>query len=473
MFANSQLLGVKTPLGDAVSLGGFTAQEGLSQLFSLQLDLIAANDAPDVFRGLLGQPISIQAGPRHFDGICSRLSQGRSNTGFTAYHAEVVPWLWLLTRNRKSRSFQNLSVPEIVQRVAADHERTPSLRLQAQYERRTYVVQHNESDYDFLRRLLEEEGIYYFFEQTSEGHQLVLADGVGGHVALEPVRFDGDGRLKRSRESVFAWETSQSVTPGRVTLWDHCFELPDRNLEGTARLQESVAAGGVTHVLQTPAGDGLELYDYPGGYAEWFDGVDAGGGEQPAELQKLFPAAQRSAAFRMQAEAASALQITGASSVRSLAAGRILTISGSGERFNGKYLLTGSTHRYERQGDRVAYENSFMCIPEALPYRSPRSTAIPRIYSQTAVVVGPPGETSFHDKYGRIKVRFHWDREQAGSSASCWVRVAQPAGGGRGFHTLPEVGDEVLVAFEHGDPDRPIVLGSLWNAADPPPPDER
>jgi type VI secretion system secreted protein VgrG len=172
----------------------------------------------------------------------------------------------------------------------------------------------------------------------------------------------------------------------------------------------------------------------------------------------------------MQAEAATALQIAGASSVRAIASGRILVLEGSGERFDGKYLVTGVTHTFERRGDRVAYENTFTCIPDALPFRSPRCTAIPFLGPQTAVVVGPPGETSFHDKYGRIKVRFHWDRDE---SSSQWVRVAQPAGGGRGFHTLPEVGDEVLVVFEHGDPDRPVVLGSLWNAADPPPQEER
>ena len=464
MFANTQLLGVKSPLGDALSLNGFSGTEGLSQLFSLELDLIAANDSKNVFRALLGQPISVQAGPRRFDGICSRISQGESNTGFTAYRAEVVPWLWLLTRNRNSRSFQNLSVPDIAQRVAADSGRELSQRLQDQYERRTYTVQYNESDYDFLARLLEEEGIYYYFEQRAEGHQLVLVDGLPGHSALEPVRFDADGELKRSRESVFAWEKSQTLKPGKVTLWDHCFELPSNNLEGSALLQESVAAGGVTHLLRTAAGDGLEIYDYPGGYAERFDGIGPGGGEQPAELQKLFPAAARAAALRMQAEAASAVEIEGASSVRALAAGRILTLTGS-DRFNGKYLVTGCTHKYERRGDRVAYSNTFTCIPEALPFRSPHTTPRPVAGVQTGVVVGPPGETVFADKYGRVKVRFHWDRDDHNSSN--WVRVAQSAS--RGFFSLPEVEDEVLVAFEHGDPDRPYILGSLWNAAKPPP----
>lgn len=464
MFANTQLLGVESPLGDALSLNGFSGTEGLSQLFSLELDLIAGNDAPDVFRGLLGQPVSVQAGPRHFDGICSRVTQGESNTGFTAYRAEVVPWLWLLTRNRKTRSFQDKSVPEIAERVAADVGRELSLRLQASYEKREYIVQYNESDFDFVSRLLEEEGIYFFFEQTADGHQLVLVDGPAGHTALEPVRFDADGELKRSRESVYSWEKTQNLTPGKVTVRDHHFELPDNDLEGSALLQESVTAGGVTHLLRTAAGDGLEIYDYPGGYAERFDGIDSGGGDQPARLQKLFAAATRAAELRMQAEAASALEIGGTSNVRALAAGRVLPLSGS-DRFNGKYLVTGCTHRYRRQGDRVAYSNTFTCIPDGLQFRSPRSSAQPFVFPQSAIVVGPPGETVFADKYGRVKVRFFWDRDN--DSSSTWVRVAHPAGGA--FFSLPEVDDEVLVAFEHGDPDRPYIVGALWNASDPPP----
>ena len=464
MFANTQLLGVKSPLGDALSLNGFSGQEGLSQLFSLELDLIATNSAPDVFRALLGQPISVQAGPRHFAGICSRVSQGDSNAGFTAYRAEVVPWLWLLTRNRNTRSFQDLSVPDIASRIATENGHELSHVLQGSYERRTYVVQHNESDYDFLTRLLEDEGIWFFFEQSADGHELVLVDGPAGQSALEPVRFDPDGELKRSRESVFAWEKSQELRPGKVTVRDHHFELPNNDLEGSALLQESVAAGAVTHLLRTAAGDGLEIYDYPGGYAGRFDGVDAGGGSQPAELQKLFPAATRAATLRMQAEAASALEIAGASSVRALAAGRLLTLTGSSDRFDGKYLVTGVTHKYERRGDRVAYSNTFTCIPEGLPFRPPPTTPRPVLGVQTAVVVGPPGETVFKDKYGRVKVRFHWDRDD---SSSRWIRVAQPATDG--FFSLPEVDDEVLVAFEHGDPDRPYVLGRLWNPANPPP----
>ena len=464
-FANTQLLGVKSPLGDALSLNGFSATEGLSQLFSLELDLIAGNDAPDVFRALLGQPISVQAGPRHFDGICSRISQGKSSTGFTSYTAEVVPWLWLLTRNRRTRSFQNTSVPEIAERVAVDSGHALSLRLQASYEPREYVVQHNESDFDFVLRLLAEEGIYFYFEQSSDGHQLVVVDGPAGHTALEPARFDPDGKLKPSRESIYSWEKTQEVRPGKVTVRDHNFELPNNDLEASALLQESVAAGGVTHLLRTAAGNGLELYDYPGGYAERFDGVDAGGGTQPAELQKLFAAAARAATLRMQAEAASALEIAGASNVRGLAAGRIVTLTGSGARFDGKYLVTGVTHRLDRHGDRVAYANTFTCIPDGLPFRSPPTTPCPEAGVQTAVVVGPPGERSFHDKYGRVKVRFHWDRDD---TSSRWVRVVQQSTSG----FIPEVDDEVIVAFEHGDPDRPVVLGRVWNPENPPPPQE-
>ena len=469
MFANTQLLGVTTSLGDGLSLSGFSAQEGLSQLFSLDLGLIAPNDSPDVFRALLGQPISVQAGPRHFHGVCSRVSQGESNTSFTAYRAEVVPSLWLLTLDKNTRSFADLSVPEIAERVLGETGRDLTLRLQTSYERRTYVVQHNESDYDFVTRLLEEEGIFFFFEHSADGHGLVLVDGPQGYSELEPVPFDPDGELKLRRESVYAWEKSQNLRPGKVTVWDHSFELPSNNLEGSALLQEAVAAGPVTHVLRTAAGDALEIYDYPGGYADRFDGIGPGGGEQPGELQKLFAAAARTATLRMQAEAATALEIAAASNVRALAAGQLITLSGLDGRFNGKYLVTGVTHKFERQGDRVGYSNTFTCIPEGLPFRSAHMTPRPVVGVQTAVVVGPPGETVFADKYGRVKVRFHWDRNDDNSSN--WIRVTQPASAG--FFSLPEVGDEVLVAFEHGYPDRPYILGTLWNPARMPPQESR
>lgn len=451
MFANTQLLGVTSPLGpDALGLAQFSGTEALSQLFAFRLDLVAPNEVEDVAAALLGEPLTATVDGRHFGGICSRVAQGERNSTHTRYYAEVVPWLWLHGLGRDNRGFAELSVPELVRQVLGD--RPLDLRLQSRYPRRDYVFQRNESDLAFVGRLLEEEGVWYFFAHSPDGHTLVLGDSPDAHPALPAVPFDEDGERKRD-ERVYAWERVQELRPGRVTVRDHSFELPGDHLEATAPLPEH---------LRTAATDPLEVYDFPGGYAERFDGIDPGGGERPAELQKLAQAAAREASLRVQAEAAGAVTIAGASSVRALAAGATVELTG---RHEGTYLLTSVSHRASRRGDRLHYANTFTCIPAGVPFRPPRSTPRPFLGPETAVVAGPPGEEVFTDRYGRVKVRFHWGRGEGASSP--WLRVAQPAGGG--FFGHPRIGQEVIVAFEHGDPDRPYVLGSLWNAGDLPP----
>jgi type VI secretion system secreted protein VgrG len=451
VFANTQLLGVTTPLGkDALGLAQLGGVEALSRLFTYQLDLYAENGTADVAKALLGQPLTATVAGRPFNGICSRIAQGESGSTHTRYRAEVVPWLWLHGLGRDNRVFAQLTVPEIVQQVLEG--RPLELRLQGSYEKWDYVFQRNESDLAFVSRLLEEEGIWYLFAHSEEGHTLVLGDSPEAHPSLPAVQFDEDGERKRG-QLVYAWEAARELKAGKVTLWDHCFELPRDNLEGTATLPEH---------LRTAATEAAEIYDYPGGYAGRFDGVDAGGGDQPAELQKLFPAAERAAALRMQAEAAGAVTVAGASSVRALAAGSTFDLRGGSE---GRYVLTSVSHRASVRGDRLHYANTFTCIPDAVPYRPPRATPRPFLGPETAVVTGPPGEEVFTDKYGRVQVKFHWDRSEGDSSP--WIRVAQPAGGA--FVSIPRIGDEVVVTFEHGDPDRPYVLGSLWNPDDMPP----
>jgi type VI secretion system secreted protein VgrG len=400
---------------------------------------------------------------RHFSGICSRVSQGGRDARFTAYELEVVPSLWLLTRKAGSRAFQGLSVPEILERELLDTN--ASFELRVPFERYEYVVQYGQTDFDFVSRLMEEEGIYYFFRHEAGGHTMVLADTPQSHPALPAVQFDPKARPG----TVYEWTKAQELRSGKVTLRDHNFQLPGSNLEGRALIQESVRAGTVEHRLRLPGSDSLEIYDYPGGYAQRFDGIDRGGDEQPGELQKLLEAAQRDAELRMQAEAASALVISGASTAPGLTAGHRFTLERHFDA-DGEYVLTGVQHKAEASADghRFTYGNTFTCIPAGLPYRPPRLTPKPVAPGpQPAIVVGPPGETVHADRYGRVKVQFHWDREE---SHSVWLRVAQPfAGGSEGSFFLPEVGDEVLVAFEHDDVRRPYVLGRLWNTTDTPP----
>jgi type VI secretion system secreted protein VgrG len=479
-------LTVTTPLGpDALFLRGLTGTDPLSRLFRFQLDMVAENDRAIPFEDIVGQPASVSlalpgGGKRYFHGICSRVSQGRRGGTFTAYGAEVVPRLWLLTRKQNSRIFQQLSVPQILERVLGGLDLT--LQLQRTYPPREFCVQYRETDLDFASRLMEEEGIFYFFEHSATGHQMVLADTPASHPEVpgpDPVQFAVVPPSRPGTKTVFQWEKTQELGSGKVTLWDHQFELPHDHLEGSAVIQDTVRVGAVTHHLRVGGNDSLEIYDFPGGYAKRFDGVDPEGGDQSAGLlQETLLAAARTAGTRMQEEAVPALLVEGMSNCRHFTGGHRFTLDGHFDG-DGRYVLTGVEHSASVSGDpRTAtqtdldYHNEFTCIPIGLTFRPPRATPVPVIPGlQSAVVVGPAGQTTFTDKFGRVKVQFHWDRQGVGDEhSSVWVRVgAMHAGEETGFHVAPEIGDEVLVGFLEGDPDQPVIVGSVWNPDHPPP----
>jgi type VI secretion system secreted protein VgrG len=269
------------------------------------------------------------------------------------------------------------------------------------------------------------------------------------------------------------WEKGQELRSGKYTLWDHCFELPHKHLEAEKLVADAVDVGKVKHKLLVGGNDKLEIYDYPGGYAQRFDGVDAGGGDKSGDLQKIFEDNKRTVGIRIQQATLPGLRIRGVSTCRQFVSGHKFTLE---RHFNadGAYLLTSLDHQASLadyrsgEGSQLTYENRFTCIPLALPYRPPLATPKPSIHgTQTAVIVGPPGsEEIFTDKYGRVKVQFHWDREgKYNPDSSCWIRVSTIwAGKGYGVFHLPRRGQEVIIGFEEGDPDRPIVLGSVYNA---------
>jgi type VI secretion system secreted protein VgrG len=478
-------LSVKTPLGDDVLLlVGVNGREAVSELFRFDFDLLALNGADIAFDKLLGQKVSArirlqESATRYVAGIVSRVVQGGRDEIFTSYRIEVVPQLWLLTRRKQSRIFQALAVPDILKKVLTGLD--VAYELQGTFEPREYCAQYRESDFDFASRLMEEEGIYYFFKHTSAGSTLVLANTPQSHPDATPatVNYEEISGGNRPDDRVYAWEKSQELRSGKVTLWDSNFELPYKNLEATKTIVESVQAGTVTHKLKVGGNDKLELYDYPGGFANRFDGVDRGGGERAADLQKTLHDNTRTADIRMQQEATPGIAIHGRSSCPQLIAGFRVELE---RHFNadGTYVITANEHHAKLQWDyrsaaethEFHYDNSFTCIPLALPFRPPRVTPVPRVYgAQTALVVGPAGEEIFTDKYGRIKVQFPWDREgKKDGDTSCWLRVATPwAGKQWGAIHIPRVGQEVLVDFVDGDVDHPIVVGSLYNADQMPP----
>jgi type VI secretion system secreted protein VgrG len=476
-------IAVHTPLGpDALYPTSFRGHEGLSQLFQFDLALMAENRADVAFDKLIGQKVAFSMvlpdgkTKRYWHGICKSFAQTGRDSTFSMYRMEIVPQLWLLTRRHQSRIFQYLSIPDILKTVLAGLDF--KLELQGTFEKRDYCVQYRESDYDFASRLMEEEGIYYYFKHTEGGHQMVVANSPQSHAATpyadKAIYEDVEGG-NREDMRVFRWEKSQELRSGKVTLWDHHFELPHKHLEAERPTMETVAVGKITHKLKLPPSDSLELYHYPGAYAQRFDGIDRGGGEQAAELNKIFQDNKRVAAIRMEQEAAQTISIRGVSNCRQFSAGHKFTLE---RHFNadGPYVLTTVEHNAtvgSRSGsDNFSYQNQFSCVPLALPFRPAQTTKKPVISgSQTAVVVGPAGDEIFCDKYGRIKVQFHWDRQgKNDADSSCWIRVATLwAGKAWGIVNVPRIGHEVIVAFEEGDPDRPVVIGSVFNADHMPP----
>lgn len=484
-------LRVLTPLGpDALLLVGLSGYEAISQLFSFNLELLAENREAIDFEKLLGNPVAITVELpnqtlRYFNGICSRVSQGVQEgddqhfSTFTNFRMEVVPLLWLLTKRAQSRIFQHLSVPDILKKCLSG---IPiSFELSGTFEPRDYCVQYRETDFNFVSRLMEEEGIYYFFKHSNNGqHQMVVANTPQSHSDLtysKSIIYESIAGGNRPDDRIFDWEKSQEIRSGKYTLWDHSFELPHKHLDVSEPIQESVAAGTVMHKLSAAKSSSLEIYDYPGGYAQRFDGITAGGSESPSTLQKVFTDNSRTGKIRIQQEAVNGVTIIGSSNCRHFSSGYKFDLEHHFDG-DGEYVLTSVSHTawlrgYRSTGDaEFDYQNTFSCIPSALPFRPVRTTARPTVLgTQTALVVGPSGEEIFTDKYGRVKVQFHWDREgKTDENSSCWIRVAHNAAGKQwGSFYIPRIGHEVVVAFEEGDPDRPIIVGAVYNATEMPP----
>ncbi len=482
--ANRQIT-VVTPLGrDKLLLAGFTGREAISQLFKFELDLAAHNGTPVPFDKLLGQDISLEVAlpegkKRHWHGIVSRMGEGERDRDFTRYWVEMVPRFWLWTKRVQSRIFQHESVLEILKKVLNGLD--PIFELQGTFHARDYTVQYRESDFDFVSRLMEEEGIFYFFKHTPEGHRLVLANTPQSHPDLpgrSRIPFEAMSGGNRPDERINEWERIQELRSGKVTLWDHNFELAHKHLEAERSIRSDVPVGKALQRAKLPANEKLEIFEFPGEYAKRFDGVNAGGGDNAANLQRIFEDNQRTTEIRMQQEAVPGVVIQGSGTCRQMVSGHKFTLERH-HNADGVYVLTSVDHTVELSGDfrsgggsNGSVLNTFTCIPIGVPYRPQRKTPRPIIHgTQTAVVVGPAGQEIFTDKYGRVKVQFHWDRtEKKNADSSCWVRVGQLWAGKRwGASFWPRIGQEVIVAFENGDPDLPIIVGSVYNSEQMPP----
>ena len=460
---------IETPLGkDVLLLSAFRGEEAMSRLFRFEAELFSENHSIP-FTDIIGKNVTIaftlaEGSQRFFNGIVGEFAQGRgggagtsesSDTRVAFYTATLVPWPWLLSRTADSRIFQELSVPDIISQIFgeagfSDYE----FRLRGSYEPRTYCVQYRETDFNFISRLLESEGIFYFFAHEKGKHVLVMADNPDENPPCpgqDKVRYQTTGGGWMEEDVIQGLSVRQLIQPGKVSLNDYNFEVP------TTPLQVGTAA------RESPGPGEREIYDYPGGYGKVGEG-------------------ERLSAIQMEAEEARVLEISGTSDARSLVGGHRFTLSGFYRSDLNKALLltrvvhelvpTGDTPVTRGTGDDMSYSNRFDCMPHDVPFRPLRQTRKPTIRgSQTAIVTGPAGEEIHTDEHGRVKVQFHWDREgQRDENSSCWIRVSQGwAGASWGAMYIPRIGHEVIVDFLEGDPDRPIVTGRVYHGQNQPP----
>jgi type VI secretion system secreted protein VgrG len=441
---------------DDLFLEALNVVEGLSELGSMRLDLLSKKAALPP-NDLLGKPVTVTVqlpqDKRFFHGYVTRFSQGTPKGRYFSYQAEVRPWLWFLTRTSDCRIFQEMTVPDIVKKVFDDHAGIAQVKLKLFRSYRTwnYCVQYRESDFQFVSRLLEHEGIYWYFEHTDGKHELVLMDSMSAH---DPIT--GESTLRYIEDPSFAppdeefissWRLSHEVKPGKTALTSYDFERPATSLLVDASLARShdQASG--------------ERFDFQGDYIQSADG------RQYAEDW-------------LEAMQCRHHRIEGRGNALALEAGRTFKLSKHPrDDQNSQYLLTGVQIEarvavFDAGESGSQYKVSFEAIPASEQFRPTRRTPKPFVQGpQTAVVVGPKGDEIFTDKYGRVKVQFHWDRlGKKDDKSSCWVRVSQPwAGQNYGAIYIPRIGQEVVVSFLEGDPDQPLITGRVYNAQQMPP----
>lgn len=485
-------LKIHTPLGDdAVLIARLQGTEAISELFHFELELLAEKTV--AFDQLLGQAVTVEVTqangkPRYVHGIVTKLTQDGKVHGsegkptMLRYQAEIMPQAWWLSRNCQSRIFQHQTVVDILKAVFTGLD--VSYRLVGIYPERNYCVQYRESDWAFASRLMEEEGIYYFFEYRPGGHTLVVADAarypkLSGIQGPENLVFNEADEGVRHGDSITVWRKTQELRPGKFAFADHHFQLPNSRLGADAAVTATTNVGQVAHPLALGDAKNVEIYDHTSGYGKYFDDVNKSGSDQGGTVQKTFTENQRLARLRMEQEQAQCLRVTGVSDCVALTPGYTFHLQRHLDG-DGGYLLTRVAHDVSVEETfastsnvpSLRNEHRFVCIPEGVSYRPPLVTPRPKTEGPlTAKVVGPAGEEIFCDKYGRVKVQFYWDRDgQSDVNSSCWLRVAQTwAGTGFGSLCIPRVGQDVIVEFIEGDPDRPLVVGSVYNANNMPP----
>lgn len=458
-MADERVTTVRTPLGgDTLVFTHLTGSDEISHCFTFTIGFVSTDTDIDPLK-MLGGALSVQAesgeNQRWFSGLVSAFRLVRIEERLAYYEATVNPWLWFLGNTTDCRIFQNMSVVEIIEDIFSKYSVAKfEKRLQGSYAPREYCVQYDESDLDFVQRLLEHEGIMYFFEHGDGEHTLILLDAMNklkatpgyDDVAYNPA---GEGE-RRDVEYITNWIPAASVRPGAYVHTDYDFEKPGADLmaRSTQAFSHKEASG--------------EHYHQPGAPHR-----DTGRGDAIA-------------AIRREELQAPHKRIRASSTARGLFSGcKFKLTEFPQDAQNAEYLvvtaeyrLIDPNYRTHQTSEGGLYTVLMEVAPTSVTFRPPRTTRRPIMRGpQTATVVGPSGEEIYTDKYARVKVQFHWDREgKKDQNSSCFVRVSQTwAGSGWGFIQIPRIGQEVIVDFIEGDPDLPIITGRVYNASQMPP----
>ena len=426
---------VTTPFGaDVLLLDGFGGREAISEPFHFDLRMHSTNKALDA-QTIIGKGVTVtvkdQVGTaRYFNGIVKRFAHTGANSQYGFYSAELAPRLWLLTLGQDRMIYQNQSALDIIKAVLGTFQVPLDLRISGDYAVREYCVQYDESAFDFISRLMEEEGIFYFFTFANGAHTMVLADSASAHeVGQTTLYFSPDSSVAPRAERVAEFAMTQDIVSGEHVLADYDY------LTAASSTASSSASAAV------PTG---RRYTFPGKYATSAEGT-------------------RKSAVRLAAQTVQQQTGRGAGYCYALTAGTSFTLSGHvNSALNVSYVVRAVTHTASND----TYSNEFNVFPESVPFRAPLTTPRPVVAgTHTAKVVGSSGEEIWTDSNGRVKLKFYWDGSAgADENSSCWVRVSQSsAGQGWGHLFLPRIGQEVVVSYVDGDPDRPLVTGSVYN----------
>ena len=450
---------IDSPLNDDLLFHAMHAREEMGRLSEFDVNLLSEKSELETAQ-ILGQNVTIETGSaetglRCFNGFVTRFSQGGKHGRYFRYHARLSPWLWYLTRTADCRIFQDMDVPGILEEVFADLGFADvSFELTTSYPKRTYCVQYRETDFNFVSRLMEEEGLYYFFRHERKKHTMVITDSYAKHEpspGYETVDYVAPGtQVRPNFEHIFSWDFAREVQSGLFVLDDYDFEMPSVDFAKQRATPSDYAVKG------------LEVYDYPGR-------ITPKGSEDMRVLQiRAFESYSRVERARAHSNA------------RGLTSGGLFTLAKfPREDQNREHVILSTSYEIEYgayesmgEGEGSTCRCAFTAMPTVHPVRPRRLTPKPFVQGpQTAVVVGPKGDEIFTDKYGRVKVQFHWDRRgKKDENSSCWIRVSSPwAGKGWGAVSLPRIGQEVVVDFLEGDPDRPLVTGVVYNGDNLPP----